>query len=165
MNAVSVGKLVGVFGIKGELKCAPSAIGLDVIVSGREFSTGAEENSRRLRCTTARRHHERLVVGFEGVSTVEDARLLVGSELFAERDDVELGPGEYLDRDLIGLRLLDPDGHELGAIVGVEHFPAQDCLVVGAGRALVPLVRAFAPTIDLEAGTIVMTLPEGLLEN
>jgi 16S rRNA processing protein RimM len=164
MNGVSVGKLVGVFGIKGELKCLPSGVGLDTIVPGREFATGAADASRRLLCTSARRHHERLVVSFEGVATVEDAQALVGCELFAERDDVELGPGEYLDRDLIGLRLLDPDGHELGAVVGVEHFPAQDCLVVGAGRALVPLVRAFAPAIDLKAGTIVMTLPEGLIE-
>jgi len=164
VTRLAVGKLVGVFGVKGELKCAPSSLGVDAIVAGREFACSPLDGAERLRCTNARRHHERLVVAFEGIATVERARELVGCELFAEGDEIELGAGEYLDRDLIGLRLLDEAGRELGKVVGVEHLPAQDCLVIAPGRALVPLVHAFAPAIDLDAGTIVMSLPEGLLE-
>jgi 16S rRNA processing protein RimM len=158
------GKLVGVFGVKGELKCVPSSLGADLIVAGRDFACSAEGESERLRCTSARKHHERLVVAFEGVSTVERARALVGHELFSEPDEIKLGPDEYLDRDLIGLRLLDESGRELGTVVGVEHLPAQDCLMIAPNGALVPLVRAFSPAVDLAAGTIVMSLPEGLLE-
>jgi 16S rRNA processing protein RimM len=75
-----------------------------------------------------------------------------------------LPQGEYLDDDLIGLRLCDPGGRELGVVVGVEHFPAQDCLVVGERRALVPVVSAFIKSIDPSAGTITAELPEGLLD-
>jgi 16S rRNA processing protein RimM len=77
---------------------------------------------------------------------------------------VHLEPGEYLDADLIGLRLIDASGKLLGEVVGIEHFPAQDCLVVGPQRALVPMVKAFIGAIDLEARTIAVgDLPEGLL--
>jgi len=164
MKGLPVGKLVGVFGIKGELKCAPNSLGESAIAAGREFAFQADGEGERLRCSSARKHHERLVVGFENISTVERARELVGRELYSEADEIELGPGEYLDRDLIGLRLLDESGRELGAVVDVQHLPAQDCLVIGASRALVPLVRAFSPAVDLAAGTIVMSLPAGLLE-
>jgi 16S rRNA processing protein RimM len=164
VTRLAVGKLVGVFGIKGELKCVPSSLGEDMIVAGRDFASSAEGESERLRCTSARKHRERLVVAFEGISTVERARALVGCELFSEPDEIKLGPDEYFDRDLVGLRLLDESGRELGKVTGVEHLPAQDCLVIGPSGALVPLVRAFAPEVDLAAGTIVMSLPEGLLE-
>jgi 16S rRNA processing protein RimM len=159
-----VGKLVGVFGVKGELKCVPNSLGESAIAAGREFAFRPDGEGERLQCTSARKHHERLVVAFEGISTVERARELVGRELYSEANEIELGPGEYLDRDLIGLRLLDENGHELGTVVEVQHLPAQDCLVIGPSRALVPLVRAFSPAVDLAAGTIVMSLPAGLLE-
>jgi len=150
--------------VRGELKCAPTSLGEDAIVAGREYARDAAGTGERLRCTKARRHHARLVVEFEGVTTVERAQQLIGTELFTERENVELAPGEYYDGDLIGLRLLDEAGRELGSVVGVEHFPAQDCLVVGPGKALVPLVKAFVRDIDLDARTIVMSLPAGLLE-
>ena len=161
---LAVGRLTGVFGIRGELKCKPTAAGADAFAVGRTFAYRSPGGDGDLRCTGARRHHERLLLRFEGVGDPEHARAFVGAELFAERAEVELGPGEYLDIDLIGLRLFDEDGRELGEVVGIEHYPAQDCLVVGPQRSLVPLVKAFVRRIDLAAGAIVTTLPEGLLE-
>jgi 16S rRNA processing protein RimM len=159
---VVVGRLTGVFGLRGELKCRPTAAGADAFEAGRTFSLGAEADARELRCSGTRRHHERLLVAFEGVVTPEAARALAGAELYAEHE-TSLGPDEYLDADLIGLRLLDPAGRDLGSVVAVEHYPAQDCLVVGSARALVPLVKAYVRSIDLGARTIVADLPEGLL--
>jgi 16S rRNA processing protein RimM len=163
MTRVVVGKLVGVFGVRGEIKCRPTALGGDAFVAGRDFTLGPDAHARTVRCTRARRHHERLLLAFEGVATPEEARGLVGAELYAEAPAVELGPGEFLDADLVGLRLVDQAGNELARVVDVQHFPAQDCLVVEPGRALVPLVKAFIRSIDVAGGTIVVALPEGLL--
>ncbi|MFY9781078.1 MAG: ribosome maturation factor RimM [Candidatus Baltobacteraceae bacterium] len=163
MSRVAVGTLVGIFGVHGELRCRPGSFGDGALATGRSYALAPQGEARRLRCAGVRRHHDRLLLSFDGVSTPEAARELVGGELFAERDDVELGRDEYFDADLIGLRLLDEAGKELGRVVGVEHYPAQDCLVVEPGRALVPLVKSFVRAIDLEARTVVMALPEGLL--
>jgi 16S rRNA processing protein RimM len=102
---------------------------------------------------------------FEGIATPEAARALVGLDLYADAGDVELGPGEYLDADLIGLRLIDENGRELARVIAIRHFPAQDCLVVDPGAALVPLVKAFVREIDVAARTIHVTLPRGLLDD
>ncbi len=117
-----------------------------------------------LLCASVRHHHGRLLVRFDGVDTPEDARRFVGGDLYAERGDMPLAPDEYLDADLIGLRLLDERGNELARVVAVEHYPAQDCLVVEPGRNLVPLAKALIKAVDVAAGCIVTTLPEGLLE-
>jgi 16S rRNA processing protein RimM len=163
VSRVAVGRLVGTFGLRGELRCRPGSFGEEALGAGRSYALAPEGDERHLQCVGVRRHHDRLLLSFEGVDTPEAARELIGAELFADRAAIELGRDEYFDADLIGLRLLDEAGKELGRVVGVEHYPAQDCLVVDPGRALVPLAKAFVRAIDLRARTVVMALPEGLL--
>ena len=162
---VAVARLAGVFGIRGELKCKPATFGDAVLAAGRTYFTSADPAvGSAVELATVRRHHERSIVTVAGIETPEAAQALVGMELFLERDEIELDAGEYFDADLVGLRLIDGAGRACGTVVRVEHFPAQDCLVIAPGNALVPLVRAFAPKIDLTARTIAMTLPRGLLD-
>lgn len=162
MSRVTVGRLTGVFGIHGELKCR--ALDAQMPAAGNAFVLIGNGIERTERCIGSRTAHGRLLLRFDGIDTPEAARLLVGCDLCAERDDVALGPQEYLDAELIGLRLIDGQGAELGRVVGIEHYPAQDCLIVEPGRALVPLVKAFIKSIDVAHGFIVTTLPEGLLD-
>ena len=134
------------------------------VTAGNTFALGDEDGARSVRCLAVRTHQAKLLVTFEGYATPEAVGELSGSELFADASDIALGPGEYLDADLVGLRLIDAAGGELGTVVGVTHFPAQDCLVVGPQRALVPLIAAFVGAIDMRARTIATTLPAGLLD-
>jgi len=160
---VVVARFAGVFGLRGELKCRPTPAGESALAAGRDYALGAEANAPHVRIAQLRRVNARLVVALEGVATPEAARAYVGKDLYASREALALGPDEYLDADLVGLQLIDERGTPLGAVVGVEHYPAQDCLVVGAQRALVPMVKAFIRKVDLAGGTIVVDLPEGLL--
>ena len=71
------------------------------------------------------------------------------------------------DFQLVGLKAVAVDGEPLGEVVGVEHGPAADLLVLArpsGGRALVPFVKAIVPSVDLAAGRVVLTPPEGLLD-
>jgi 16S rRNA processing protein RimM len=60
--------------------------------------------------------------------------------------------------------VVDVAGVELGRVTGVEHFPAQDMLLVGPARAMLPLVRAFVRSIDVAARRIVVDVPPGLID-
>jgi len=160
---VVAGRLTGVFGIRGELKCIPTA-GPETFAAGRRYTFATRVGSGEVFCTAVRRHHTRLLLAFEGIDTPESARALVGAELFVERTAETLESGEFLDADLIGAAVCDEAGIELARVVGVRHLPAGDYLVVDPGEALVPLVRAFVRDIDLDARRIVMALPQGLLE-
>jgi 16S rRNA processing protein RimM len=157
------GRLLGPFGVRGEIKCRPAGFGAAAFSAGAVYALGREQGERELRCTNVRKHRDDLLLTFEGIGSPEAARALCNTDLYAAMDALPLASGEYFDRDLIGLRLVDVAGNSLGEVVGVEHLPAQDCLVVGPGRALVPLVRAFVKRVDLVARTIDVDLPEGLL--
>ena len=86
-------------------------------------------------------------------------------------DTGELGPlddpDEFHDHQLVGLLAQAPDGSAIGRVTRVDHGPAHDLLVLALpdGReALVPFVKAMVPEVDLAAGHVVLTLPDGLLE-
>ena len=145
------------------MRCRPTPAGEGALAAGRRYALDANEEPGTLHCTSVVRDKAKLLVTFEGYDSVEAARALTGRTLYLDRNEIVLAPGEYLDDDLIGLELRTETGEVLGVVGAVEHYPANDCLVIEPGRALVPLVKAFVRDIDLESRTIVMSLPEGLL--
>lgn len=71
----------------------------------------------------------------------------------------------WYDHQLVGLEVRR-DGVLLGTVAEVQHFPAQDLLVVNtdSGQVLVPFVEAIVPNVDLDAGVVEVTPPVGLFE-
>jgi 16S rRNA processing protein RimM len=154
-----------VFGLRGELKLAASRVGDDALAEGMVLrAVFAGGDSREVRVRSLRRHQGRPLIAFEGVDDATAAEAFAGATLMIGRADVALGAGEYFDDDLIGCTLIDPRGEALGDVVAVEHFPAQDVLLVGARRAMVPLVGAFVKAVDVAAKRISVELPPGLLD-
>jgi len=144
------------------LKCRPSSAGEEAIVENRELFLDPQ-GRQAVVPTVVRRLHNRIVVKLRGVESIEAARPFVGAMLYLPRERLTLREGEYLDDDLIGARLFDPQGRELGVVGGIEHYPAHGCLVVEPGHVLLPMVRAFIREIDVAAQRIIVTIPEGLL--
>ena len=143
----------------------PTRIGDEVLTTGREIVVQAPSGAQYPgRIANARRHRGRLLIALEGADSQEAAQALHGATPAVPRDEVPLRNDEYLDDDLVGLALCDEMGSKLGTVSAVRHYPAQDCLVVTPGDALVPLVKEFVRAIDLPAKRIVVALPPGLLD-
>jgi 16S rRNA processing protein RimM len=110
----------------------------------------------------------RLVIHFAGVADRPGAEALRGVQLVVpagHRPPLD-DPEEFYDTDLVGLAARTLDGTELGAVAEVVHAPGSSYLVVHVdGRErLIPFVAAIVPTVDLEAGTVLVDPPEGLFE-
>jgi 16S rRNA processing protein RimM len=122
-----------------------------------------------VRISEVRPHQGRLLVLFDGFADRDGSEALRGVYLTVDRASVPPpeDPDEFLDHQLVGLRAHTPAGEPLGEVVRVEHAPASDLLVLARpdGRqTLVPFVKAIVPEVDLEAGRVVLTPPEGLLD-
>jgi 16S rRNA processing protein RimM len=111
------------------------------------------------------------VAFFEGVDDRTVAEELVKAILWIDQD-TESAPAEddaWYDHQLVGLDVVRDDA-VIGRVVRVDHFPAQDLLIVRpAGRGedadvLVPFVSAIVPEVDIEGGRVVVTPPAGLFE-
>ncbi|MGH7707559.1 MAG: ribosome maturation factor RimM, partial [Vulcanimicrobiaceae bacterium] len=150
-------------GLRGELEIRVGSVGRDALAAGVQC-TVASDGERTFSVRGLRRHRDRTIVALDGIETFEAASRLIGLDLTVARSAIALAAREYHDDELIGLTLVGTDERRLGTVVAVEHYPAQDCLVVDPGRSLVPLVHDFIREIDLTNRIIRVSLPVGLLE-
>ncbi len=122
-----------------------------------------------LRIDRVREQQGRWFVTFDGVDDRTAAEALRGVGLVVDHADVEDGDDDedaWYPHELVGLRAEAMDGRPLGEIVGLEHGPAHDLLVLrepDGARTLVPFVRAIVPVVDVPAGRVVLDPPGGLL--
>ena len=162
MPLIRFGKVVKAVGLKGELGVAGSSGGLAEVDSVVLRAAGTEE---RLAVQEARPQGKVWVLRLEGVADRTGAERRVGSEVWAERDELgEAGEGRHYWADLEGLPVVTVDGRAVGTVTGLMETGAVDVLVVSGagGEVLVPLAPYVE--VDLAAGRIVVDPPEGLLD-
>jgi 16S rRNA processing protein RimM len=167
-----VARLVKAHGLKGglklelytddpELRFSPGAI------FTLQVPTDSPWFGKTLTLASIREMNGSPVGFFEGVEDRTAAESLVKAILWVEHDP-EIRPTEedaWFDHQLVGLRVLR-QGTQVGVVIRVEHFPAQDLLVIdtGSDEVLLPFIKAFAPRVDSDAGVIEITPPGGLFE-
>jgi 16S rRNA processing protein RimM len=164
-----VGRVRDAHGIKGEIFVAlraKRADWLDVLsVLGLKSSPAGEVVPFEVEA--ARAHKDGLIVRLKGVTDRNGAEALRGQTVTVPQDYVEAEEGNtvFLGQ-LLGLEVVDQDGHTLGEIVDLGSNGAQDLLVIknAKGRFDVPLVDDFIGGLDLKSRRLLMTLPEGLVE-
>lgn len=163
-----VGQILRPHGIRGEV-----VVDVRTDEPAQRFAVGsvlvADPPAGPLTVEAARPHQGRLIVAFDGVADRTLAEDLRGLVLYVDSADVPPSddPDEFGDHELVGLAAVTPEGERLGEVERVEHAPACDLLVLrrlDGGTALVPFVKAMVPEVDLAAGRVVLTPPEGLLE-
>lgn len=92
------------------------------------------------------------VLKLASVTTREQAMALVGARLWLSEDALPALPsGEYYWFQLVGMRVRDTQGAEVGRVLHVQRAGAHDLLEVSGpgGRALVPFVRAWVELNDV----------------
>jgi 16S rRNA processing protein RimM len=161
-DEIVVGRIAGVFGVHGELKCDPTTAGRIVFLPGAVLRCERGDSSSSIRLTAVRPHQKRLLLRIEGVDDATAAQAYVGATLHAPRERADLAPGEYLDADLVGCRVLGSDGTPYGTVERVEHYPASDMLIVDGHY--VPMVGAIVSHVDVGAKRVVVDPPEGLFD-
>ncbi|HEY0215501.1 MAG TPA: ribosome maturation factor RimM [Cellulomonas sp.] len=110
--------------------------------------------------------HDRWFVTFAEAQDRTAAEGLRGIELVVDTDDDAADEDAWYPHELAGLRAEHIDGTLLGEVIGLEHLPAHDMLVLretGGERTLVPFVRAIVPVVDVPGGRVVLDPPGGLL--
>jgi 16S rRNA processing protein RimM len=154
---VVVGRIVGAFGIKGQVK-------VQALTEFHErFEKGATLylDGEPLRVQTSQWHKGHFLLGFREVPDASAAESLQWKNLEAVADyRRELEEGEFLTDDLIGLLVLTEEGRPLGKVDDVLPYPAHDILVVG--KLMIPAVQQFVRSVDLEAGQMVVELLPGM---
>ncbi|MGO4487037.1 ribosome maturation factor RimM [Microbacterium sp. 2RAF4] len=169
-NQLRVGRLVKAHGLKGGLKLELYTDNPEGrFVPGAGFTLQVPEASpwhgKEITVREYRVMNGNPVVFFEDVEDRDAADSLVRAILWIDQDADEAEDDAWFDHQLVGLEVVRDDS-VIGRVVRVEHFPAQDLLIVKAGEdeVMVPFVSAIVPTVDVQAGRVIVTPPPGLFE-
>lgn len=103
----------------------------------------------------AKQHGGYIVATVLPAVTREQALALKGAEVMVDRADFPpAGPDENYWADLIGCRVADPAGGDLGAVVAVDDHGAQSVLRLDSGN-LIPFVSAVVLEVRIAEKRIV----------
>ena len=169
---LSVGKIVGVQGLQGELRINPASDFPERFTApGPRWlrsRKGGEPTEIQLKKGRQLPGKSLFVVRFEGVDNRSAAEALVGQELLVAGDDrPELAEGEFHLLDLVGLEArLTTDGPAIGTVTDLISG-GNDLLEIKTAdgrKLLIPFVEAIVPEVQLKDGWLLITPPPGLLE-
>ncbi|MDR2648628.1 MAG: ribosome maturation factor RimM [Clostridiales bacterium] len=162
-----IGKILKPHGIKGEVKVLPSTD--DPTRFERMDKARIEfENLPELYLDIEGvwTHKRFVTLKFKGVDGADAAERLRGGRItVTDREALPLEPDEYYVRDLYDMDVVSYTGECLGKIVDVLETGANDVYVARpekGGDILIPAVKQYIISIDVNAGVMTVDLAEGL---
>ncbi len=166
-TCVTIGKIVGVHGIKGYVKIHCEAESFSVFAPGHTVIVrDVKGNSRVTEIADARPQGRMLLLLLKGVSDRNTAETLPGSDLLVEKTRLpELEPDTYYWADIEGMSVVSVEGRSLGTVASLIETGSNDVYVVqtpDAGEILIPAIASVVLEIDLDRKIMRVSLPEGL---
>ena len=162
---LEAGKIVTVFGLKGEVKVQPWCDTPDFLC---EFDTLYYKSGTPVNVERSRVQKNMVIMKIEGTDSVEEAQKLRNRVLYIDREDVELDEGCYFIQDLIGLTVIESkDGKVYGKLSDVSQTGANDVYHIKAedGKEyLIPAIPEGIDNIGLEGGIMKITALDGLFD-
>ncbi len=166
---VLIGKVIKPHGIKGEVCVDLYTDSPFVLEKGAGlYLCRPGQNLSLVKVAAGRPHQGRFLLLFDRIGDRNTAETLRGSEVFIHETHLPSpGEDEVYVRQIEGLTVFLEDGSVLGRVEQVELFSQQEVWVIRTQtgkEVLFPVAREFVPHIDLEAGTVTIAPPPGLLE-
>jgi 16S rRNA processing protein RimM len=156
---VVIGRIVGLFGVKGWVKIRSYTDPREQIARYRPWRLLVDGEWRSLEAEAVRPQAKSLIARFVGINDREQAVRLLHSDIVIDRRQLPaLGENEFYWRDLQGLRVFNLSGVELGMVRSLIETGANDVLVVRGDEGpeiLVPYVMdRVVRSVDIESGII-----------
>lgn len=162
---LEAGKIVSVFGIRGEVKVQPWCDSPEFLC---QFDTLYYKSGTPVKILRSRRSKNIVVMKIEGVDTVEEAQAIRNRILYMNRDDVELEQGSYFIQDLIGLTVIDADTDKVyGKISDVTETGANDVYHIKSDDGTmyyIPAIPQVIINIDIASEKMIIQPLEGLFD-
>ena len=155
LQFVQAGEIVTTHGVRGEVKVLPWLDDPEMLcefdrcrLDGREFVID--------QCRVQKTCN---LLKLRGIDTMEDAQKLRGKIIELYREDID-------DEVIFAAELVDVDvyaeGKCIGKITEVLDYPGNSVYVIDKGRYMIPAVKEFILSTDLEKNEMQVKLIEGM---
>ena len=157
-DLLTVGKITGHFGVKGEVKVFSYTQPMDNITRYQQWYVG----ERLYKGIKARKHGKTIIAQLPDINSREAAQILIGHTVSVAMSQLsELSEDDFYWHQLIGLTVINQDGRVLGRVESLFETGANDVMVVKNAEAadnssmLIPyLYGQTIERVDLDASEI-----------
>ena len=157
---IEAGRIVNTHGVRGEVRIE---VWLDSPQFLKRFKRLVLDSGEEVKVLEARSHKGFVIARLEGAEDVNTAMCLKGKTVFVRREDAALPKGAFFLQDILGARVVDEEGREIGVLTEILETPASAVYVVkGETEHLIPAVPEFIKSTDADTGLLTVHLIEGM---
>lgn len=168
---IAIGKIGGPWGLRGEAKLQLYNAESEVLKKTRFVYLKAGFSFRKLGLLKWKSQGKSSVIALEGYASPEAVRELLGQELFVPLKELApKKPGEFYVHEMIGMRVEDEEGNEIGIVDSLANYGSADLLTIlsqGPGsprEILIPWIEDVIAGVDEAGRRIIVRRLEGLLD-
>ena len=163
---LEVGRVSKAHGITGELRIVPHWESSDALEQVSEIWLTLKDKRTAYAVERARAVPRAYLVKLRGVDDRNAAEALHGATVSVPRAVLPpLEPGEYYLVDLIGAKVVGPEG-EIGEVTGIVSHPTVDVIVLRLANgtsAEQPLSEPWLSSVDMAAHKVILNSLDGLM--
>jgi len=167
-DLLQVGIITSTHGVRGEVKVYPTTDDPRRFRRLKEVVVDTGREKLNLEIEGVKFFKQFVILKFKGLDNINDIEKYRQKSLYVTRKNaVRLQRDEYFIADLIGLKVQDEDGTELGTVKDVIETGANDVYEVemADGRSLLlPAIKQCILNVDVENGMMQVHVLEGLLD-
>ncbi len=156
-NKLIVGRIHGLFGIQGWVKILSYTQPRENILQYSPWYLGRSGQWQSIELVGGRRQAKTVIAKLRGIDDRDLAAGLLGAEVAIHQAQLaSLPEGEYYWMQLVGLRVVNLKGNDLGVVDHLLETGANDVLVLkGDAEILIPFVQdAVVKAVALDKGVI-----------
>lgn len=153
-DAVIVGRIVGVYGVRGWVKVFSETQPREGILNYKPLFIATGAHWQPLAVEAGKQSGKSIILKCQDIDDRDAAQTLVGKSLAIDADQLpKLDPGEYYWSQLLGLEVVNLQGEPLGKVDHLLETGANDVLVLAGERErLLPYVPQVVKQVDLAQG-------------
>lgn len=151
-----MGRVSAPVGVSGWIRIQPYTEALESLLRYPVWWLGSGMEWKQYQVTRADVRGRAVIAKLAGCDDRDEAARLRGQEVTILRDELpRTAANEWYWADLIGLRVVNAAGDDLGRIDRILRTGANDVLVVAGGRErLIPFIADVIREVDLAAGVM-----------
>lgn len=150
MNRTYIGKIIGTFGIKGELKVFSESDFIDQrFKKGNELILKSNKSELTVKISSFRIHKNNVLITINNLFNINDVEKYINYDIYTIQE-LELDEDDYYIDDLIGLDVYNEQNILIGKVIDVISIPSNDILEVETKdkKILIPFINDYIIEIN-----------------
>lgn len=162
METIEFGKIVNTHGLKGEVKVYSYTDDINHILKLKKVYI----SSREYVIESIKVQKQMFLMKLKGIDTIEATASIMNKMCYREiqKDESNEEDGFFI-KDLVGLKVIDSNGNEIGTLKEVFRTGANDVYEIvekDNKSKYIPAIKEVVKSIDIRSKVMIIELMEGL---